>query len=232
MISRARRIRSSVAGAVAVAAAALIAGCASGTPSIPASDTPAPATTTAASALGAGFWDPSHPPAPEGTLDPVDGSWADVHPPAGYSVVLVTFGDDAPTTTLVSAIRSWATDEHVALETVTATSASTLLDAVTAAIDKKPDLIISAGEQLVDPLAALTPVVLAQQFLVVGAELAEPTVNVTAADWTGAGFRGEGLGNASHYDPASFTDERAGRALRAGIAAVVSGITGIVVWVD
>ncbi len=31
------------------------------------------------------------------------------------------------------------------------------------------------------------------------------------------------------YDPASFTPERAGEALRAGVAAVLHGLTGIVV---
>ena len=49
----------------------------------------------------------------------------------------------------------------------------------------------------------VTPNHLDQQFLVVGAELAEPTANVTAADWTGASFRGEGLGMSSAYDPAT-----------------------------
>ena len=68
-----------------------------------------------------------------------------------------------------------------------------------------------------------------QQFLVIGAELAEPTANVTAADWTGASFRGEGLGMPSAYDPATFTPERAGRAVRAGVAAVLNGLTGIVI---
>ena len=71
-----------------------------------------------------------------------------------------------------------------------------------------------------------------QQFLVIGAELAEPTVNVTAADWTGASFRGEGLGMPDAYDPATFTPERAARAVRAGVAAVLNGITGIVIRLD
>jgi hypothetical protein len=79
-------------------------------------------------------------------------------------------------------------------------------------------------------VAVLNP--LDQQFLIVGAELAEPTGNVTAADWTGASFRGEGLGVPSTYDPASFTPERAGRAIRAGVAAVLNHLTGIVVWIS
>jgi hypothetical protein len=57
------------------------------------------------------------------------------------------------------------------------------------AIEMGPDLIVSAGNDLVDPLALVTASHLTQQFLVVGAELAEPTGNVTAVDWTGASGR-------------------------------------------
>ncbi len=51
-------------------------------------------------------------------------------------------------------------------------------------------------------------------------------------DWTGAAYRGEGLGTAAAYDPASFTPERAGSAVRAGVAAVLTGLRGVVLWVD
>ena len=95
-----------------------------------------------------------------------------------------------------------------------------------------PDLIVSAGNDLIDPLALVTPNHLGEKFLVVGAELAEPTHNVTAVDWSGASFRGEGLGMSSTYDPGSFTAERCADAVRAGVAAVLSGLTGIVVWLD
>ncbi|WP_030436336.1 hypothetical protein [Actinoplanes subtropicus] len=73
---------------------------------------------------------------------------------------------------------------------------------------------------------------LGQQFLVVGAEVAEPTANLTAADWSGASFRGEGLGASSTYDPGTFTAERCGAAIRAGVAAVLHNLTGIVLWLD
>lgn len=66
----------------------------------------------------------------------------------------------------------------------------------------------------------------------VGAELAEPTHNVTAVDWSGASFRGEGLGASSTYDPASFTADRCAAAIRAGVAAVLNDRTGIVLWLD
>lgn len=218
-----------VAG-VAIVAAALAACTALGS-----ADAPDPSRSPGA--LGAGFVDPSAPPAPESTIDPRPGSWDGTHPPAGYDVVLLTPGvhgasDDAETRTLVSAVERWAQDERVDLERIDATAPDTMLAAVTKAIDARPDLVISVGHDMVDPIAAMSPAALRQQFLVLGAEIAEPTSNVTAADWTGAGFRGEGLGTSSHHDPDTFTTERAGRALRAGVAAVLGDVRGVVVWVD
>ena len=184
---------------------------------------------TAVGTLGPGFIDPKAPPAPEATITPRPGSWNAVHPSKGYRVVLLTAGEDAPTKALVDAVRSWADEEDVSLKTVTATHPADYVPRIRRAIDMAPDLIICAGNQLVDPLALVTASHLDRQFLVVGAELAEPTVNVTAADWTGASFRGEGLGMPDAYDPDSFTRERTGRAVRAGVAAVLNGITGIVI---
>ena len=66
----------------------------------------------------------------------------------------------------------------------------------------------------------------------VGAEIAEPTANVTAADWSGASFRGKGLGASSAYDPGSFTAERSAAAVRPGVVAVRHNLTGIVLWLD
>jgi len=179
--------------------------------------------------LGAGF-EPASAPAPEATITPVPGSWDAARPSRGYRVVLLTSGDDAPTRALVAAVRDWADEEDVDLRTVQA--GGNLIDGVVAAIDLRPDLVVSAGNALVDPLATVTANHLDQRFLVVGAELAEPTHNVTAVDWEGASFRGEGLGTSSAYDAASFTVERCAAAVRAGVAAVLSDLTGIVVWID
>jgi hypothetical protein len=179
--------------------------------------------------LGPGFIDPAAPPAPEATITPRPGSWDGVRPSKGYRVVLLTAGTDAATRTLTAAVREWADEEDVRLKTVTATTPAQYIPSIVQAIDLAPDLVICAGNALVDPLSLVTPSHLAQPFLVLGAELAEPTQNVTAADWDGASFRGEGLGAASVYDPATFTHERAARAVRAGVAAVLNGITGIVI---
>ncbi|MEV1167611.1 hypothetical protein [Nonomuraea sp. NPDC049784] len=213
--------------AAAVATAVLVSGCSSS------DDWSQPhAKPTAVGTLGPGFSDPAAPPAPEATITPRPRSWDGVRPSEGYRVVLLTAGEDPQTRTLVSAVTEWAEEEDVSLKTIAAAKPDQFIPSISRAINLTPDLIISAGNDLVDPLAMVTPNHLDQRFLVVGAELAEPTENVTAADWTGASFRGEGLGMSSTYDPATFTTERAGRAVRAGVAAVLNGLTGIVVWLD
>ncbi|MPY51467.1 type 1 periplasmic-binding domain-containing protein [Streptomyces acidicola] len=211
----------------AVATAILVSGCSSGDDWSQPHPKP-----TAVGSVGPGFSDPTAPPAPEGTITPRPGSWDGLHASKGYRVVLLTAGKDAQTRTLANAVTKWAEEEQVSLKTITATKPTDYIPSISEAIDLSPDLVISAGNDLVDPLALVTASHLDQQFLVVGAELAEPTENVTAADWTGASFRGEGLGMSSSYDPATFTPERAARAVRAGVAAVLNGLTGIVVWLD
>ncbi|HWK91670.1 MAG TPA: hypothetical protein VNR17_05345 [Luteimicrobium sp.] len=188
---------------------------------------------TASGTLAAGFVRPSGTPSPEATITPAPGSWEGVRPSGRLRVVLLTTDeDDGPTATLAAAVRAWSDDADVSLRTVVADGAADHLPAVLRAIDLHPDLVISAGDALVDPLAQVTPSHLDQQFLVVGAELAEPTANVTAADWSGASFRGEGLGASSAYDASTFTPGRSRAAVEAGVASVLSGLTGIVVWLD
>jgi hypothetical protein len=205
--------------------AALLAGCGSGEDWSQPHPTPSPVGT-----LGPGFVDTATTPAPESTITPRPGSWADVHPSKDYRVVLLTAGADAPTRALVAAVRSWADDEDVDLRTVAVGDPHEAVAGISKAIGMNADLIVSAGNDLIDPLALVTPNHLDEKFLVVGAELAEPTHNVTAVDWEGASFRGEGLGMSSTYDAGSFTAERCAAAIRAGVAAVLNGLTGIVVW--
>ena len=183
--------------------------------------------------LGFGFFDPAAPPPPEGMIRPKPGSWDAVHPPRGYRVVLLTAGDDAATTTLVTAAKHWAQAEHVRLDTVVVTEPGGFVDGIVEAIDLRPNLIISAGHSLVDALALVTASHLDQQFLVVGAQLPEPTVNVTAAIWRGASSRGREVPDtASSFDPDAFTGDYAGAAIRAGVASVLNDFTGIVIWLD
>jgi hypothetical protein len=174
---------------------------------------------------------PATAPTPEATIDPAPGSWSEVHPSPGYRVVLLTGPHDSATSVaLAEAVTSWADDERVDLRTVQAPENP--VTGIVEAMDLRPELIISVGDGLVDALAMVTPNHLDMPFLILGAELAEPTSNVTAVDWTGAGFRGEGLGSATHFDAASFTPERCDDAVRAGTSAVLTGSSGIVLWID
>jgi hypothetical protein len=183
--------------------------------------------------LGSGFIDPSAPPAPEATIRPRPGSWDTVRPPRGYRVALLTAGEDSATTTLVTAVKEWAKAEHVRLETVEVRQRDGFVDGIVEAMDLGPDLVICAGNALVDALALVTASHLDQQFLVVGAQLPEPTVNVTAAIWRGASSRGgEVPDTSSSFEPDAFTSEHAGAAIRAGVASVLSDLTGIVIWLD
>jgi len=181
--------------------------------------------------LGSGFIDTTTPPPPESMIRPRPGSWDSVRPPHDYRVVLLTAGDDRATTTLVTAVRRWAKAEHLRLETVAAKEPDGLIDGIVEAMDLRPDLVICAGNALVDALALVTASHLDQQFLVVGAQLPEPTVNVTAAIWRGASSRGREVPDtAASFDPNAFTPEHANAAIRAGVASVLSDLTGIVIW--
>jgi basic membrane lipoprotein Med (substrate-binding protein (PBP1-ABC) superfamily) len=214
-----------LAALVAAAAIAVICGCASS-----GNSSELHADRHPIGVLGSGFIDPAAPPAPEATITPKPGSWDSVRPPRDYRVVLLTAGDDSATTTLVTAVKKWAKAEHVMLETV-ATTESKAVDAIVEAINRRSDLVVCAGNSLVDALALVTASFLDQQFLVVGAQLPEPTVNVTAAIWRGASSRGgEVRDTATSFDPDAFTPEDADAAIRAGVASVLSDLTGIVIW--
>lgn len=179
---------------------------------------------------------PTSPPAPEATIHPSRGSWDDARPRPGYRVALLVDGvpsrGSSQTRVLREAVLDWGKQVHADLTVFGARSRQRYVATIQRAIDVRPDLVISVGNGLVDPLAMVSAPNLETQFLLVGAEIAEPTSNVTAADWHGAMYRGEGLGLPESYDPASFTAERAGRAVRAGVAAVLNHLTGIVVEVD
>jgi hypothetical protein len=180
---------------------------------------------------GPGYPDPSDPPPPAATFTPGPDSWTDVDPPTGFRVTLVAAGKDPAEAVVVSAVTAWATAESVDLDVVTVKRPADNLADLSAAITDEPDLIVSVGNSLIDAMALVTASAPERRFLILGGEIAEPTFNVTAVDWTGAEFRGEGLGQPTTYDPASFTPERSDRAIRAGVAAVLTNWSGLVVWI-
>lgn len=179
--------------------------------------------------LGAGFLGDVTSPTPEATVTPEAGSWDDVKPPAGYTVVLITAGEDAATATLSDAVTNWARHQSVQLQVLTASNDDEVEARIDQAVALAPDLVVGAGSGIVDVFTLLTGQNLAQQFLIIGAELPEPTENTTAVVWRGASFRGSGLSTADDRDPASVTGSRASKAIAAGVASVLHGLTGIVV---
>lgn len=170
---------------------------------------------------------PASAPPPEATITPPVGSWESFRPASGYRVVLLAAGSEKTTQTLHDAVTEWADAEGVDLRVVAADPHDPRADIVHA-LGMHGDLIVAIGDHLIDPLAIISANHLDQQFLILGAQLAEPTGNVTAVDWEGAGFRGEGLGQTSTYDAATFTPERGAAAIRAGAAAVGVEMTGVV----
>lgn len=182
--------------------------------------------------LAPGFTDAAAP-APGSTIAPRAGTWDAVNPPPGYHVALLTHGDDAATTTLATAVKKWAAAADVSLKTITVTEPDGAIDGIVEAMELGPDLIISAGTDLVDPLALVTASHLNREFLIIGAQLPEPTINVTASIWQGASSRGSEVANLpASNDSEAVTPERADAAVRAGVASVLSGLTGIVISLD
>jgi hypothetical protein len=55
---------------------------------------------------------------------------------------------------MVAAVTRWADQEHVSLKTVTATDPDQFVSRIGRAIDLAPDLVICAGDGLVDPRSA------------------------------------------------------------------------------
>ena len=179
--------------------------------------------------LGAGFLGGDPSPSPEATVSPEPGSWAGVVPPEGYRVVLITAGDDAQTTTVATAVEQWAVSARIDLEVREAAHDDEVEDRIDEAVAESPDLVIGAGDRVVDVFTLITPQHLAQRFLMIGVELPEPTENVTSVIWPGAAYRGSGVGTSGVVDPATFTPERAGDAVAAGVASVLHDLGGIVV---
>jgi hypothetical protein len=173
-------------------------------------------------------------------INPDPGSWKDVRPASAYRVLVLAAGKDAHTATdaqvkiLVDAAEKWAREEdRVKLKVRYLHNAHEYIrDIDSAAKHDHADMIVTAGNSLVDPVAVVSANYAGdqrQQFLVLGAEVAEPTVNIAATDWKGSAYLGEGLDQALYYDPAEVTAQRAYAALRAGAAAVLEGYTSVIV---
>ncbi|MFI6426708.1 hypothetical protein [Promicromonospora sp. NPDC050880] len=165
-------------------------------------------------------------PGPTGTayeVVPEPGRTIEVTPPAsvpgldGYRIAAIMPDDSDASATLLSATRAVASANGADLREfpVEAEGTDPVGEALDRALGVEPDLIVGLGDGVVDVFGFESAQRLDQQFLVVGAQLAEPTGNVTAVIWDGATSRGS-------------AEDRGQDALEAGLASIQDGVTGVV----
>jgi hypothetical protein len=164
-------------------------------------------------------------PAPGSTLAP-RADVADAVPP-GLTLTVVVSDATADTEAAVRAVDALADDVRA---TVTHAVALPEDDAdpealLERALGTAPDVVVVLGPALLDALDRVSASTLDQQFLTIGAQLPEPTANVTAVVWPGPEPEPEASIGGAGPDVAPRTRE----ALSAGLAAVTSGTTGYVV---
>lgn len=209
-----RRQPLSVLGTAALLVA--LAGCAASTP--PAGDA---ATPTAAATTGAVLPEPGRtidatPPAADATL-------------AGYriAVVEVPAGTAAPTRAGADAFAA-ATGAGIDVYSAASDAESDIAAALADAVATGPDLVVGLGADVVDTFSFDTAQLLDQQFLVVGAQLAEPTANVTAVIWDGATSRGSAVAPDAELADAAVSADLVEQAIAVGVESVRGGVTGVV----
>jgi hypothetical protein len=210
---------------VPLAAALLLAGCQAGGSSqaalttIPAASTTIPAT-----------------PAPDGADVPVPGSTLAPDPTADARTlpdglvlaVVVPEAPDETAATLSLAVDRWAADRGVAVERHVVTGGDELQGLVDSLVGAGgPTIVVAPGAALLDELDSVSPQNLGTHFLLLGAQLVEPTANVTAVVWSAS----DG-GSRAPADGAAFTADRSDEAVAAGVANVLAGVTGVVVHLD
>ncbi|MBY0690126.1 hypothetical protein [Microbacterium marinilacus] len=199
---------------------ALLSGCAAGGNAAPSPAAPSPAAPSGAA------YDVVPEPgrtidaAPSATLERLD----------GYRIAVIVPDDSTTSSVLLSAARTVAGERGADLVElpVDASAADPIGQALERALEVQPDVIAGLGEGVVDVLGFESAQLLDQQFLVVGAQLAEPTENVTAVIWDGATSRGSSAGADGDLDASSVTPQRGEAAFETGLASVRDGQTGIV----
>jgi len=195
----------------------------------------------ACSAHGAdGDASPPNTPAPLASEDPYrvvpePGRTIEAAPPAdagdiaGWVVAVVVPNDDEATQTLRAAAREVGERAGArTLEFVADGGGAGIDAAFEEALAAEADVVIGLGDATSDVFSYLTSQWLDQQFLIVGAQLPEPTANVTAVIWPGATSRGSGAPADGELDAAGTTPARAAEAVAAGLDAVAGGTTGVV----
>jgi len=166
---------------------------------------------------------------------PAPGRTIEATPPSidlelrGSRLAVVVPDGSAQTQQLRAAVRSFALEHDAVLEEFAATArGDDVEEAFANAVAADPDVVIGVGEAAVDVFAYETAQWLDQQFVLLGAQLPEPTANVTAVIWEGATSRGSGAPADGALDVASVTAARSAEAIAVGLGSVRDGTTGVV----
>ena len=161
---------------------------------------------------------------------PEPGRTIEATPPAeavdvsGWRIAVVVPDGDTATQTLLSAVGESADRYGAHVEEF----GGDVDVAFAHALDADADVVIGLGEGTSDVFAYEASQWLDREFLILGAQAAEPTDNVTAVIWEGATSRGSGAPADGDLDPEGVTAARAADAVAAGLESVAGGVTGIV----
>ncbi|RLP74140.1 hypothetical protein D9V32_13950 [Mycetocola tolaasinivorans] len=191
-----------------------------------------PGSATAMPQRGAATGENERLPTPGSTVEPLADAIADL--PASPRVLLVGTGRDQPAlrAALDGVIARTGGDLTVLDLAAVAADAHEAELALSAALNNHPDLVITLGEAEIDPIDRVSSTHLDQRFVLIGAQLPEPTDNVTAIIWPGASARGLSPETIPLPDPNERPETAAARfaerALVEGFAVAGTGHTGFV----
>lgn len=170
-----------------------------------------------------------------GTSRPAPGRTVEAVVPAdagdlqGARIAVVVPDGGATSRVLQEALRGFAEVNGLVVEEFVATGDAASVDAAFAqALAAEPHIVVGLGAGAVDVFAYNSSQWLDQDFLLLGAQVAEPTSNVAAVIWDGATSRGSGAPADDELDDTAVTASRAAEAASVGLATVMSGESGIV----
>lgn len=147
----------------------------------------------------------------------------------GVRIAVVIPDEGATSRALQEGLRGFAEVNGLVVEEFVATGDAASVDAAFAqALEAEPHIVVGLGAGAVDVFAYNSSQWLDQDFLLLGAQVAEPTSNVAAVVWEGATSRGSGAPADGDLDDTAVTPSRAAEAVSVGLATVMSGESGIV----
>ncbi|MGO3886906.1 MAG: hypothetical protein ACTJHU_11485 [Mycetocola sp.] len=101
-------------------------------------------------------------------------------------------------------------------------------EVIIAAAEERPAVIVVVGEHQLDAIDRVAASRLEQRFLILGAQLPEPTENVTAVIWPGGDGRGMAAASEPAPDTTALDPAAADSAVQTGLCAAVGDGSGFV----